>query len=60
MWMGPLSTIASVVLFSIIYAIILWIMRFRMVSNLFVETVRIVRIAMIIGIVAGILIWIVL
>ena len=59
-WMGPLSTLTSVILFSGIYAVILWIMRFRMVSNLFAETVRIVRIAIIIALIASMLIWIIL
>jgi hypothetical protein len=59
-WMGTLSTLVSIVLFSVFYAIILWIMRFRMVSNLFAETVRIVRIALIIAVVAGVLVWIIL
>ncbi len=46
-WLGSMSNLVSVLLFTIIYAVILWIMRFRMVSNLFAETVRIVRIALI-------------
>lgn len=59
-WIGTLGTLASVIVFTVIYAVILWIMRFRMVSNLFAETVRIIRIALIIAVVAGVLIWIVL
>lgn len=46
-WLGSMSNLVSILLFTIIYAVILWIMRFRMVSNLFAETVRIVRIALI-------------
>ena len=46
-WIMQIGTFVSIILFSILYAVLLWIMRFRMVSNLFAETVRIVRIALI-------------
>lgn len=59
-WLGSMSNLVSVLLFTIIYAVILWIMRFRMVSNLFAETVRIVRIALILWVIVGIVMWIVL
>jgi len=57
---GALGTITCVVIFSLFYAVLLWIMRFRMVSNLFAETVRIIRIAVIIAVVTGVLAWIIL
>lgn len=59
-WMTAIGTVVSVILFSIIYAAVLWLMRFRMVDNLFVESVRIVRIAIILGVVIGLVAWIVL
>lgn len=60
LWLGSMSTIISIILFSGIYAVLLWIMRFRMVSNLFAETVRIVRVALILGVLIGIVVWVVL
>lgn len=59
-WINPLGTVSTVVLFVILFAILLWIMRFRIVSNLFVETIRIVRVALVLAVVIGIIIWIVL
>ena len=57
-WIGTLGTITSILIFAALYGILLWIMRFRMVSNLFIETVRILRIALILVVVVGILVWI--
>jgi len=59
-WITSIGTLVSIILFSALYTVLLWIMRFRMVSDLFVETVRIVRIGLILAIVLGIIIWIVL
>ncbi len=60
MWITGIGTLASLVIFSLLYAVLLWIMRFRIVSNLFVETVRIVRIVIILAVVIGLVVWIVL
>ncbi len=60
MWLGHISTFIAIIVFTITYAALLWIMRFRMVSNLFAETVRIVRVALIVAVVTGLLIWIIL
>ena len=60
MWLGDISTWVAVIVFALVYAALLWIMRFRMVSNLFAETVRIVRVVLIIAVAVGILAWIVL
>jgi hypothetical protein len=59
-WITGIGTIASLALFCLLYAVLLWIMRFRMVSNLFVETVRIFRVALILAVVIGLVVWIVL
>ena len=59
-WITHIGTLVSVLLFSVLYTVLLWIMRFRMVSNLFAETVRIVRIGIILELVIGIIIWIIL
>lgn len=59
-WITHIGTLVSVLLFSVLYTVLLWIMRFRMVSNLFAETVRIVRIGIILALVIGIIIWIIL
>lgn len=59
-WITNIGTLASIVLFSALYTILLWIMRFRMVSNLFAETVRIVRIGLIIAVTIGLVVWIIL
>lgn len=59
-WITHIGTVLSIILFSVIYAALLWIMRFRMVSNLFAETVRIVRVALILGVMIGLVVWIVL
>lgn len=59
-WITDIGPILSVVIFTAVYAVILWIMRFRMVSDLFPETVRIVRVALILGAMIGIVAWIVL
>ncbi len=60
MWLGHISTFVAIGVFVLMYAALLWIMRFRMVSNLFVETVRIVRIALILAVIIGIVVWIIL
>lgn len=59
-WITSIGTFISVVIFSLLYAVLLWIMRFRMVSGLFAETVRIVRVALILAAVIGLVVWIVL
>jgi hypothetical protein len=59
-WITGIGTLISLVVFSVLYAVLLWIMRFRMVSNLFVETVRIFRVALILAVVIGLVVWIVL
>lgn len=59
-WITSIGTLVSIILFSALYTVLLWIMRFRMVSNLFVETVRIVRIGLILAVVIGVVVWIVL
>ena len=59
-WITHIGRLVSVLLFSVLYTVLLWIMRFRMVSNLFAETVRIVRIGIILALVIGIIIWIIL
>jgi hypothetical protein len=59
-WITSIGTLISIILFSALYTVLLWIMRFRMVSNLFVETVRIIRIGMILAFMIGIVVWIVL
>lgn len=59
-WITHIGTLASIVIFCLLYAVLLWIMRFRIVSNLFAETVRIVRIALILGVMIGVVVWIVL
>ena len=60
MWITGIGTFLSIVVFALLYAVLLWIMRFRMVSNLFVETVRIFRVALILAVVIGLVVWIVL
>lgn len=60
LWITGIGTLTSLVIFSLLYAVLLWIMRFRIVSNLFVETVRIVRIVIILAVVIGLVVWIVL
>ncbi len=60
MWITGIGTFVSVILFSALYGILLWIMRFRMVSNLFVETVRIFRVALILAVVIGLVVWMIL
>lgn len=60
MWITGIGTFLSVVIFSLLYAVLLWIMRFRMVSGLFAETVRIVRVTLILAVVIGLVVWIVL
>lgn len=60
MWITGIGTFLSIVVFMLLYAVLLWIMRFRMVSNLFVETVRIFRVALILAMVIGLVVWIVL
>lgn len=59
-WITHIGTLVSVLLFSVLYTVLLWIMRFRMVSNLFAETVRIVRIGIILALVLSVIIWIIL
>ncbi len=59
-WIGDIGTVVSVILFVALYGVLLWIMRFRMVSNLFLETVRIVRVVLILGVIMGLMLWIVL
>ncbi|MCB9806445.1 hypothetical protein H6768_00785 [Candidatus Peribacteria bacterium] len=59
-WITHIGTFASVILFSLLYTVLLWIMRFRIVSNLFAETVRIVRVGLIVFVVLGVVVWIVL
>lgn len=59
-WLGSIGTLTSIIVFSVLYAVLLWIMRFRMVSNLFAETVRIVRIGLILALILGVMVWIVL
>jgi len=60
MWLGNISTLIAVSVFVLMYAALLWIMRFRIVSNLFVETVRIVRVALILLLLIGVMVWIIL
>lgn len=60
MWITGIGTALSIIVFTLLYAVLLWIMRFRMVSNLFVETVRIFRVALILAVVIGLVVWIVL
>ena len=59
-WIADIGTITSLIVFCLLYAGLLWIMRFRIVSDLFVETVRIVRIVIILAVVIGLVVWIVL
>lgn len=59
-WITHIGTLISILVFSLLYAVILWIMRFRMVSNLFAETVRIIRITLILMVMIGLVVWIVL
>lgn len=59
-WITNLGTLVSIILFSALYTVLLWIMRFRIVSNLFAETVRIVRIGLILVVVIGVIVWIIL
>lgn len=59
-WITAVGTFASIVIFSLLYAVLLWIMRFRMVSGLFAETVRIVRVSIIVAVVIGLVVWIIL
>ena len=59
-WITSLGTLVSILLFSALYTVLLWIMRFRMVSNLFAETVRIVRIGLILAVTISLVVWIIL
>lgn len=59
-WIGDIGTVTTVLVFALLYGILLWIMRFRMVSDLFVDTVRVIRVMVILGIVIGLVVWIVL
>jgi hypothetical protein len=59
-WIIHVGSVVSVILFSMLYAVLLWIMRFRMVSNLFAETVRIIRVGLILGVILSIFVWIIL
>ncbi len=60
MWLGHISTLLAIISFTVIYGALLWIMRFRMVSNLFAETVRIIRVVLIMALALSLLVWIVL
>jgi len=59
-WIAHIGMWASLALFVLLYVTLLWIMRFRMVSNLFAETVRIVRVGLILGVIMGIVVMIIL
>gem|GEM_PF-956096 len=59
-WIMHIGVVLSVIFFCLLYCALLWIMRFRMVSNLFTETVRIVRVGLILAVVIGVVVWIVL
>ncbi len=47
MWIGAQFSWGMILIFGILYAALLWILRFRMTSDLFAETVRIVRVSLI-------------
>lgn len=59
-WIAHIGMWASLALFVLLYVMLLWIMRFRMVSNLFAETVRIVRVGLILGVLLSIIVFIIL
>lgn len=59
-WITNIGTLIALMTFCLLFAVLLWIMRFRMVSDLFIETVRIVRVALVLAIVIGLVVWIVL
>lgn len=59
-WIAHVGIWTSLALFVLLYVMLLWIMRFRMVSNLFAETVRIVRIGLILVVTIGVVVWIIL
>lgn len=59
-WIAHIGMWVSLALFVLLYVMLLWIMRFRMVSNLFAETVRIVRVGLILGVLLSIIVFIIL
>lgn len=59
-WIIGFKIIVFVIFFGIFYSIILWILRFRMVSDIFPETVRIVRVSVILICIISICVWIIL
>lgn len=59
-WILTFGTIWSLVIFTLVYGVVLWILRFRLVSNLFVETVRIIRVMVILLLILALVVWILL
>ena len=60
LWVSALSTPITVTIFALLFGALLWIMRFRIVSDLFADSVRIFRVALLLGIIMAILVWFIL
>jgi len=60
LWLGPISLIWTVVLFSALFGAFLWILSFRANHGLFALSVRVLRTVVFLGLMSGLLIYVIL
>ncbi|MFA6080619.1 MAG: DKNYY domain-containing protein [Candidatus Gracilibacteria bacterium] len=58
-WLGPILLLWSIVLFSVLFGAFLWVLSFRANHGLFVLSVRVLRIVIFLGLVIGLVSWLI-
>lgn len=59
-WLSSVGTFTTIILFVCLYTILLWIMRFRDGERVFAETVRVVRVGLLLLVILSFIVWIIL